>query len=31
MDSAPVPFGRYELMSRLAAGGMAELFVARQR
>jgi serine/threonine-protein kinase len=26
-----IPFGRYELISRLAAGGMAELFVARQR
>jgi len=25
----PVPFGKYELISRLAAGGMAEIFLAR--
>ena len=27
----PQAFGRYELVRRLAAGGMAELFIARQR
>lgn len=25
----PIPFGRYELLSRLARGGMGELFIAR--
>jgi tRNA A-37 threonylcarbamoyl transferase component Bud32 len=28
-DSFPVPFGRYQLVERLAVGGMAELFKAR--
>src|SRR5438309_736152 len=27
----PVPFGKYELISRLAAGGMAEIFLARTK
>src|SRR5258708_17743948 len=27
----PVAFGKYELVSRLAAGGMAEIFLARTR
>lgn len=27
---APVPFGQYKLLDRLAVGGMAELFLARQ-
>jgi TonB family protein len=27
----PQPFGKYELVSRLAGGGMAELFLARSR
>ena len=27
----PVPFGRYELLGRLGEGGMAEVFLARQR
>jgi hypothetical protein len=31
MDPEPTPFGKYELVSRLAAGGMAELFLARTR
>ncbi len=32
MDSeAPTPFGKYELVTRLAVGGMAELYLARAR
>src|SRR6478609_2022804 len=27
----PVPFGKYELITRLAAGGMAEIFLARTK
>ncbi len=27
-ESSPTPFGRYQLLERLAVGGMAELFVA---
>ena len=26
-----VPFGRYALLTKIASGGMAELFLARQR
>src|SRR6185436_14579726 len=28
-ESFPIPFGRYQLLERLAVGGMAELFKAR--
>jgi serine/threonine protein kinase len=31
MGVNPVPFGKYELISRLAAGGMAEIFLARTK
>src|SRR5262245_27854412 len=31
MSINPVPFGKYELISRLAAGGMAEIFLARTK
>src|SRR2546421_521123 len=31
MSFQPVAFGKYELVSRLAAGGMAEIFLARTR
>ena len=32
MDSdSPTPFGKYELVTRLAVGGMAELYLARTR
>jgi len=31
MGINPVPFGKYELISRLAAGGMAEIFLARTK
>ncbi|HEY7954901.1 MAG TPA: protein kinase [Polyangia bacterium] len=31
MGTQPIPFGKYELISRLAAGGMAEIFLARTR
>ncbi|WP_428262007.1 serine/threonine protein kinase [Haliangium sp.] len=30
-DQFPIPFGRYQLLERLAVGGMAELFLARDR
>jgi serine/threonine protein kinase len=30
IESFPSPFGRYELMERLGAGGMAEVFLARR-
>ncbi len=29
MAGAPIRFGKYELLSRIAAGGMAEIFLAR--
>src|SRR5438477_2345298 len=28
-ETFPIPFGRYQLLERLAVGGMAELFKAR--
>jgi serine/threonine-protein kinase len=31
MSATPTPFGKYELISKLAAGGMAEIFLARTR
>src|SRR5262249_1456539 len=31
MSADPIPFGKYELISRLAAGGMAEIFLARTK
>ena len=31
MSFQPVSFGKYELVSRLAAGGMAEIFLARTK
>ncbi len=31
MSFNPVPFGKYELLTRLAAGGMAEIFLARTK
>jgi|GEM_PF-2257938 len=31
MGINPIPFGKYELITRLAAGGMAEIFLARTR
>jgi phosphate binding protein len=31
MSARPIAFGKYELVSRLASGGMAELFLARTR
>jgi hypothetical protein len=30
-ETFPIPFGRYQLLERLAVGGMAELFLARDR
>jgi hypothetical protein len=30
-ETFPIPFGRYQLIERLAVGGMAELFLARDR
>ncbi len=31
MSTSPVPFGKYELVSKLAAGGMAEIYLARTK
>ncbi len=31
MSTNPVPFGKYELISKLAAGGMAEIYLARTK
>ncbi|ACY18362.1 serine/threonine protein kinase [Haliangium ochraceum] len=30
-ETFPIPFGRYQLLERLAVGGMAELFLAQER